>query len=277
MLCMEILSLHPKYLLIALILLVKVEAQAGVPPLRGMPDNPSLPFIAGKEYRNCFVNQASLGFVTEPAIGITYFSRFGVTELAVKSLGIIIPYKSRGAFSLHYSNYGFEEYRHHSFYGAGGFRLSETLLFGVEAGLEALFIPGTESRSIAATCSGGLIYTPSENSRLALHIVNPVPNSLRNSPMPGLIRTGAETDLGNRATVSALIEKRTGTPLSLTTGFTYGIREGISLTAGYSAGSKMLGFSLLWGFGNYNSSLSFLTHNRLGLSTIASLYREFPR
>jgi hypothetical protein len=274
---MELSPLHPKNLLIALILLATVKATAVVPPVRGISDNPSLPFIAGKDYHNCFVNQASLGFISEPVIGITYFSRFGISELAVKSFGIILPYRSRGAFSLYYSNYGFEEYLHHFFSGAGGFRLSETLLFGVEAGLEVLLIPGTETRSIAATCSGGVIYTPSATSRLAIHVVNPVPNSLRNSPMPGLIRTGAETDLSDKVTVSALLEKRTGTPLSLTTGFTYGVRDGISVTAGYSSGSRMLGFSLLWSFGNYNSSLSFLTHNRLGLSTIASIYRGFSR
>jgi len=266
-------SLLKKYIFVLLLILLPVNLSATGYPATGLSSVPLsfYPSNTGTGLRDCFVNQASLAFATRPSVGITYYSRFWVKELAIKSLSVIIP-TGNGAFGINYSNTGFSELMYHSFSASCGMRLSDIIALGVEAGMEATSSPETDARNITATCEAGVILSLSDNLRVGLHIVNPVPNSLRSYPVASSISAGAESTVSDRVKVSVLIEKSTSLPLSFSAGFSYDLNASILLRAGYSTGTNSFGFTFGYRFGRYDSELSFLSHNRLGLSSIASIF-----
>ncbi|MBE0676527.1 MAG: hypothetical protein IH591_17870 [Bacteroidales bacterium] len=247
-------------------------------PVRGLNGSPlSLyPSVTGTQFRDCFVNQASLAFNSELTAGVSYYSRFGVSELAVKSAFLTLPYGS-GSLGLNYNNYGFGEIMYHSFSVSGGMKLTETIAFGVDAGLEATATSTEDAGRLSATCQAGLIFTLSENTRAGLHVVNPVPGRLRHTPLPSALRAGASTYISDNLTLSVLFEKKTGTPLSLSTGMAYNINESFEIKAGYSTENNSLGFTGAFNFASFRAGISFLTHTRLGTSSIFSLSKSFSR
>ncbi len=270
---MTLSSLRKKYIFALLLLLLSVHLFATGYPVRGLSSVPlSLyPNVTGTGLRDCFVNQASLAFATRPSIGITYYSRFNVSELAIKSISVIIPTRN-SAFAVNYSNTGFADLMYHSFSASGGMRLSDVIALGVEAGLEASTSPETDGRNIIATCEAGAIFSVTGNLRIGIHIVNPVPNSLRSYPVSSSVSAGAENTINERVKVSVLIEKSTILPLSLSTGINFDLNKSILLRAGYSTATNTFALTFGYRFGRYDSELSFMSHNRLGLSSIASIF-----
>ena len=246
-------------------------------PFNALPVDTSLPSVAGRTIRDISMNQASLAFAESPAAGIVYYSRFGISELAVKRADVVMPFRDRGAFSLSLTNYGFEEYSYSSLTGSGGMQISESLLLGVGIGVERIRTAMTEKGYNAATASIGMIYMPSSSARVALHLVNPIPGKLRNEPQLSAIRTGVEGDIGDRLTLSVMAEKREHEPLSLIAGFRYSPTDPVTISAGHNTDTGAFGFALCWRFGNNDAALSFLSHNRLGISTAVSIYRLFGR
>lgn len=237
---------------------------------------PVYPSLTGTGVRDGFINQASLAYNTDLSAGFSYYSRFGVSELAVKSLYLTVPH-GKGSLGFRYDNYGFEQLMYHSLSTAAGMRLSETVSLGVEAGIKATASPVEDVRMLTASGQAGIIVSVSENTRLGVHIVNPVPNSLRSTSLPSAIRAGAGTTVSDRLTVSVVLEKRTLQPLSLSAGICYDISSTTGIRAGYSSSTQSLGFTLTCRFGKLEPELSFLTHNRLGLSSMASIFRSFRK
>jgi len=271
-------SLLKKYIFALFLLLLTLNLSATGYPARGLSAVPlSLyPTVTGSGVRDCFINQASLAFASQYSIGLTYYSRFWVKELAVKSISAVIPIRN-GAFGINYSNTGFSELMYHSFSGSAGMRLSDVFSFGVEAGIEATGSTEAYARDIIATCETGAIFSVTDNLRVGLHVVNPVPNSLRSYPMSSSISAGVENVVSNRVSVSLLIEKTTMLPLSVSTGFSYQPVPSVVVRAGYSTATSAFGFTFGYRFGRYDSELSFLSHSRLGLSSVASIFGGFGK
>jgi hypothetical protein len=275
---MTLSSLLKKCIFALFLVLPLLNASATGFPDRGLNGAPlSLyPTVTGIGYRHCFINPASLSYAMQPAAGISYYSRYGVSELSIKSLSLIIPNRN-GAFGFNYSNRGFSELMYHNFSVSSGLRLSDNISLGVEAGIDAASSPATDSRYITATCEAGVIVVVTKTLRVGLHLVNPVPNSLREYPLSSSAGTGAEIILSDYVSVSVLVEKSSRQPVSFSTGFNYQVTDEIQVRTGFSTSTKSFGFSFAYRFGSYDTELSFLSHTRLGISSLASVFGVLGR
>jgi hypothetical protein len=271
-------SLLKRYIFALVLFMLLTDACGSGFPKQLFPELPSAlyPTVTGRGLRDCFVNQASLATIQHPAAGFTFHSRFGVSELSVKSAALILP-ANNGTFAITYYNRGIPDLMYHSFAASAGKKLSDLLSFGVEAGLNAAIAPATDMRHLTATCEAGVIISPGDKLRIGLHVTNPIPNSLRSYPLPSSIKAGAESIISDRVSISLLFEKASMQPLSISTGFSYKAAESVVIRAGYTSSTSSFGFTFGYSFGRYDTELSFLTHTRLGLSSVASLFASLRK
>jgi len=251
-----------------------LPAQEGAISGQNLSPPPLFPALTGSDFRDCFVNQASLAFVEKHTAGMEYFLRFGMPELAIKSLFYTGPFGGI-AFGFRYSGYGFTELMYHHFSVAGGMSVSGSLAVGVEASVNTASSSSDEAATISASGQIGLIYSVSESTSLGIHLVNPVPDRLRDNPLPSALRVGAGTSVTDRASVSAMLEKSSHRPLSAAAGLSYDITQATTIRAGFDTGTASLGFTAVFRFTGFTCSLSFVTHSRLGLSPVAALSKSF--
>jgi hypothetical protein len=251
-----------------------LSAQEGIINGLNLSPPPLYPSITAVDFRNCFVNQASLAYLENHTVGIEYYSRFGMPELSVKSLFYTAPF-DRGAFGFRYSGYGFTELMYHHFSVSGGISLSGNLALGVEASLSAAASPAQDAARLSASGQIGLIYRATEKTSLGIHLANPVPQKLRDYPSPSALRIGIGSTVSDRARVSAMLEKRSHHPLSAAAGLSYDITPATTLRAGFETGTGSLGFTAVFRFAGFSCSLAFLTHSRLGLSPVAAINKSF--
>ncbi len=264
--------------LVVLLLLsgYKLSAQEGVFSGLNLSPPPLYPSVTGRDFRNCFVNQAALAFISDHTAGIEYYSRFAMPELSIRSLFYTAPF-SRGAFGFRYSGYGFSQLMYHHFSVSGGISLSGSLALGAEASLNAAASPAEDALRLMASGQIGLIYTISEKTSLGIHLADPVPYRLREYPSPSAIRVGIEASVNDRSKVSAMIAKSSKTPVSAAAGLSYEITPSATLKAGFETGTGSLGFTAAFRFAGFNCSLAFITHDRLGISPVAAIHKTFRR
>lgn len=241
-----------------------------------MPSQALHPLITGTGFRDCFVNQASLAYYRQVTAGIEYHSRFAMPELAVKSLFLTLPCK-HGSFGFRYSDYGFSELKYHYFSISGGLSLSPRLAMGVDMALTTPIAPAMEYNRINASGQAGMIYMISGNTRIGLHILNPVPGKTGKEHGEHGVRLGIDNMVNNDLQVTGLIIKRNGLPLSLAAGFIYKVSQSVGIRAGYETGNSSIGAAVTFAFAGFNAELAFQTHERLGLSPVVALSKTFGR
>jgi hypothetical protein len=242
----------------------------------GLSPLPLHPFITGTGFRDCFINQAALAWIEDITAGIEYHSRFGMADLAVKSLFITVPH-GKGSVGFRYSGYGFSELSIHSFSLSAGIPLSSNLAIGAEAGVETAVSPSLDAAKLSASGQAGMIWKVTESTSIGIHLVNPFPGSQRLYSSPSAIRAGVSSAAGYKVSVSAVLEKSSRRSLSMASGISYDLNETAPVRAGFDTGTGSLGFTVIFRFAGFTSSVSFLTHNRLGISPVAAVIRNFGR
>jgi len=125
-----------------------------------------------------FHNQAALAYNNSLFFGFNYENRFNISELGTRSLGLIIPAGKASLGSSLFNIFGYTDFRRDMTGLACGLKLSNKISAGLQVDYFSVKTSG-EYNNQSVTCEAGLLITPSENTRLGIHVFNPVPNSLR--------------------------------------------------------------------------------------------------
>ena len=123
----------------------------------------------------------------------------------------------------------------------------------------------------ALTFEAGVILIPSEKIRIGLHLFNPVPGSLRKSYLPSSIRAGAGINLNDGLFAGAELQISTGKPLIVRTGFEYEAAKKFMIRGGFSSENTSFSFGIGYRLKFVTIDLGFLTHEKLGITSSASL------
>ena len=118
---------------------------------------------------------------------------------------------------------------------ACGMKLSDKIAAGLQVDYFSERTSGEYSNIQSVTCEAGLLITPSENTRIGIHLFNPVPNSLRKSFLPTSLRIGAGTNLNKLLFTGIEAEMSTGSKLIFRTGFEYEAAKKLWLRGGFSS------------------------------------------
>jgi len=217
-----------------------------------------------------FHNQASLAFNNSFSFGFNYENRFNIRELGTRSAGLIIPAGKTSVGAL-YSHFGYSDFSRDIIGIASGMRFSNKIAAGVQVDYFSERTSGEYDNIQSVTCEAGIIVMMSENTRIGIHIFNPVPNSLRKSFLPSSLRIGAGSFLNKFLFAGIEAEMSTGSNLLIRTGFDYETGKNFWLRGGYCTDNNSFSFGLGYLVKFVQIDLGFVTHDKLGVTSSVSL------
>jgi hypothetical protein len=217
-----------------------------------------------------FHNQALLAFNSSLSAGINYENRFNICELGTRTAGMIIP-AGKTSLGIVYSHFGYRDFRREMGSIGCGMVLSDRIAAGVQLDYFSEKTSGEYRNHQLITCEAGIVIISSENTRIGIHIFNPVPNSLRKSFLPSVLTAGAGIELSKVLFAGAEVEMSSGKKPELRTGFEYETAKKLWLRCGFSTENTSFCFGLGYLFKSINFDLSFATHERLGVTSSASV------
>ena len=217
-----------------------------------------------------FHNQAVLAYNNSLSFAFNYENRFSISELGTRSLGLIIP-AGKASLGVVYSHFGYNDFRRDMTGLACGMKLSNKISAGLQADYYSEKTSGEYNNYQSVTCEAGLLITPSDNTRFGIHVFNPVPNSLRKSFLPISLRIGVGTYLNKSLFGGIEAEMSSGSRLIIRTGFEYEAAKKLWLRGGFSMDNNSFSFGLGWLIKMIQMDMSFVTHDKLGVTSSVSL------
>ncbi len=217
-----------------------------------------------------FNNQASLAYNNAISAGVNYENRFFISELGTRTAGLVIP-AGKSSLGIIWSHFGYPDFRRDMAGFACGLALSDKIAAGVQIDYFFEKTSGDYTNDQKITFEAGLQIIPSENTRIGIHIFNPVPNSLRKSFLPSTLTVGAGTEISKVLFAGAEIEMSSGEKLLLRTGFEYEAGKSFWLRGGFSTENSSFSFGLGYLFKSIKLDIGFSTHEKLGVTSSVSL------
>ncbi|HKK43276.1 MAG TPA: hypothetical protein VJ963_12755 [Bacteroidales bacterium] len=230
--------------------------------------------IMRKTPRSFFENQASLGSNHSLFAGIRYTDRFSVKELGTRSVFIAVP-AGKTSLGLIYSHFGYSGFKRDIGGLACGIRLSDMITAGVQADILSERAAADYYEYMTISCETGIIISPDDKTSIGIHVINPVPNSLRKEAMPLTVRAGAGTYLDKSLFAGMEAEMSTGGSLVLKTGFEYEVIKNLRLRGGFITKNNAFTFGIGYGMKMVIADIGFMIHDRLGTSTTVSIIFKF--
>ncbi len=217
-----------------------------------------------------FHNQALLPFNDSPSAGFSYENRFGISQLSTRSAAVIIP-AGKTFLSGIYSRFGYADYKR-DIAGVGcGLRLSERLYSGIQIDYLSEKTSGEYDYAGSVTFEAGLLVLFSENTRIGIHVFNPLPNSLRKKELPSCLRVGAGTSFNELLFAAVEAELSTGNSIILKTGFEYEAFSKIWIRGGFCTENTSFSFGAGFLTKFAKIDIGFLTHEQLGVTSEVSV------
>ncbi|HEX2967601.1 MAG TPA: hypothetical protein VHO46_00760 [Bacteroidales bacterium] len=226
--------------------------------------------VTQTSFWSSFHNQASLAFNKDYSAGFSYADRFGLKELSTRSAGVVIP-AGRTSIGALYSNFGYSDFRRHAAGLACGLKLSGKLAAGVEADYFDEKTYGEYEERHAITFQAGVMLMPRENIRIGLQLFNPLPESLSDSYLPSSIRVGAGLQLNSDLFAAAEAEMNSKSGFLARMGFEYEALKKLFIRGGFCSQNTSFSFGLGYRLKFVQLDLGFITHDRLGVSSSASM------
>lgn len=217
-----------------------------------------------------FSNQALLADNHSLMLGINYENRFCINELSARTIGAIIP-SGNVSMGIHYSNFGYSDFKRENAGISTGLALSENINAGIQIDYLSEKTSGEYDNYQFITFEAGITCKVNSGVIIAMHVFNPVPNSLRKSWLPSTLTTGAGINLSKVLFFGAEAEMTTGKKVNLKTGFEYEAFKSFRLRGGFNTENTSFTFGVGYLFKSLNIDLSFSTHERLGITSSASL------
>ncbi len=150
-------------------------------------------------------------------------------------------------------------------------KLSEKLAAGAQVDYFSEMTYGEYDDHQAVTFEIGVLLEPSENVRVGVHLFNPLPESLVSSFLSPGIRAGAGINLNSSLFAAAEAEMSTATGLLVRTGFEYEAFRKFLMRGGFSTRNTSFSFGLGYKFDFMQLDIAFVTHDRLGVTSSASM------
>jgi hypothetical protein len=216
-----------------------------------------------------FHNQATLAYNTSFSFGFNYENRFNISELGTRSAGVVIP-AGKASLAVVYSHFGYTDFKRDMTGLACGMKLSNKISAGIQVDYFSEKASGEYDNNQSVTCEAGLLITPSENTRIGIHIFNPVPNSLRKTSLPMSLRIGAGTYLNKSLFTGVEAEMSSGSKLIIKTGFDYEAAQKFWLRGGFSTDNNSFSFGLGYLIKVVQLDIGFITHEKLGVTSSVS-------
>jgi len=217
-----------------------------------------------------FHNPAFLGTSSSLSFGLNYQDRFGIKELADRSLAVIVP-AGNSSVGIIYSHFGYSDFKRDKTGLASGIKLSERMLAGIQIDYFSERLIGDYKNTQYLSFETGLLIHLSGNIQLGILLCNPVPNSLRKKTMPATLRVGTSVFLNRELFAGIEADISTESSLIIRTGFDYKASKQVSVRGGFISETNSFCFGLGYLMSFVQLDIGFITHEKLGTSSSVSL------
>ena len=219
-------------------------------------------------------NQAGLAHVKNFGIGFSYENRFGLSELALKTLNMAVPIRF-GTFGLTVQQFGFSDYNENKFGLAYGMNVSERISIGIQIDyfLVSVAEAQTENKS-GITAELGLQAKVTDKLTLGAHVFN-IPNASLNGTtsekIPMTLSLGLNYKFSKKVFAVVDIEKNIDLNSNLKVGVEYHPIDALYFRGGLNTydfhfngglGIKLKGFNFDLGF-SHQTYLGFISQAAL--------------
>lgn len=226
-----------------------------------------------------FNNQAGLGMLEQPEIGVSFSNLYSLKEFNTYSLGFALP-AAGGTFGLMYFNQG-DHLMSHQKAGLGyGMKLSKRASAGVQIDmLNTRFGMDYGSKTVV-TFEAGLLVEVHKGVFVAAHVFNPHRAKFAgymDERIPSVVAFGLCWDVSENLTVVAEAEKNEADRPVVKTGIEYTLGEAFQIRGGMNTQVAEFSFGFGYHVGNWGFDLSSALHPQLGISSQVSAAYRFGR
>jgi hypothetical protein len=226
--------------------------------------------VVSPGFWTAFQNPAVLAGRHQMSGGVNYENRFGIPELGIRSIGFILP-SGKASLGAIYSHFGYSDFRRQNAGIACGMMLSEKISGGVMIDYFSELTSGEYDNNQFISAEAGLLFAVSEKTSLGFVIFNPIPNSVIKNYLPSAIIAGVGIRLSDAVYFGAEAELNSGGSLVARTGFEYEAAKNFRLRGGFSTEYFSFSLGLGYQFKSVTFDLGFATHERLGVTSAASI------
>jgi len=228
-----------------------------------------------------FYNQAALGYLENVWIGVHHENRFLSPDLSFSAIGGIIPVKP-GALGVSIKRLGFSQYNQTQAGLAYGMKLANSLSAGIQLNVHHVYIAGEYGSTTAFSAEVGILYNPTQNLSIGLHVFNPTRSKIyvdesmpEEGRMPTVINLGLAYQLSKMVTINAGVENHVDNQASFKGGIEFSPIDNLYFRTGIASNPSLLGFGLGYSLSNLIMDLAFTRHEYLGYTPHISLSYQF--
>jgi len=234
--------------------------------------------VAVTGFWNIFNNQAGLAVITRPVAGISYESKFTISQLSNKSAAFAWP-ANFGVVGVDFNYFGYSLYNEMKVGLVYARAFGKYLRIGLQLDYLGISIGDGYGSKSNVTFELGVQSDITREITLGAYVFNPVRVKLADygdERIPAVFRFGLAWHFSRNFFATAEAEKNSYYPkVIIRGGLEYNLKERFVFRTGFSSGEELFSF----GFGFYIKGLQFdlaaIMHQTLGFSPQASLSYSF--
>jgi hypothetical protein len=161
---------------------------------------------------------------------------------------------------------------------AFGMKLLPTLSAGVQLNVHHVYIAGEYGSTSTFTAEGGILYNPSPNLSIGLHILNPTRSKIQEDErIPTIFNLGLAHKLGEMVLITTGIEKNLDSGHSFKAGIEFIPIDKLSFRTGLASNPSLICFGIGYQFGPIQMDMAFTRHEYMGYTphfTVAYIFGQ---
>ncbi len=246
--------------------------------------------VALNDFWSVHNNQAGLGGLESPAIGLYYENRFLVQELSLKAAAFVLTTKS-GTFGINFNSFGYTNYNEMKAGLAYGRKFGKIFSAGVQLDYLRTHIAEDYGNRDAFTFEVGIRSELTEKLTIAAHIYNPIRVEIQkdyDEKTPAIFKLGVAYKISEKLLIALETEKDSDFKPLIRGGLEYKIIDKAAVRVGYStlpstSGSENFSIASVYSFGfglnirKFVLDLSSSWHQTLGWSPMVSFIYNFKK
>lgn len=224
-------------------------------------------------------NQAALTLLHNAEIATFYKNNFGVSELSLSALSVVLPVKT-GVFGSYVAHFGFSEYSENKISVAFAKQLWKNFSLSAQINYHnASFTSGYKNAN-AVSGEVGLFACVHDDFYIGLHVFNPTKSALSlesNEKLPTCYKAGITYKPTKTLLFCSDLICENGKEISFRGGVEYYIISQLCMRAGVSTNPELFTLGAGYRYKQLNFDVAYSYHNVLGNISCVSVSYIFER
>jgi len=215
-------------------------------------------------------NQATLGFLTQPELGLFVENRFALAEMSLQAGSFAYPTAS-GTFAVSLSHFGYELYNESKVGLAFAKSFGSRFATGIQIGYINTHFGDVYGNTGAPVAEIGFFAEPYKNLFIGAHVFNLTRSKIadyNDERLPTILRAGLGLRLSERIFLATEAQKDMNNPMLFRAGIEYLFMEQLYIRTGVSTSpqANQISFGLGYKTKRIRADIAFSTHQILGIS-----------